>query len=272
VKIVVCIKQVPGSNDVKIDPETKRIVREGARAVLNPFDLYAIEEAVRLRERFGGEVVALSMGPPSAGAVLREAVSIGADRGILLSGRAFAGSDTWATSYALSRAIQTIGDVDLILCGKQAVDGDTAQVGPGVAAHLGWQQATYVCEIVDVNVPAVTVRRLNEEGSDLCRLSLPAVLTVVKGINVPRVPSLRGVLAGHAAEIPVWAPEDIGASSDRIGLDASPTRVVETSTPPPRAGETQTLSGLPQESAKALAALLHACGLTGKEVCHAAGK
>ena len=129
-RIVVCIKQVPATNDARIDPETKRIVREGVKAILNPFDTYAIEEGVQLRERLGGEVVALSMGPPKAEETLREAIAQGADRAILLSHRAFGGSDTWATSYALACAIRTLGGVDLVICGKQAIDGDTAQVGP----------------------------------------------------------------------------------------------------------------------------------------------
>ncbi|MDR2608838.1 MAG: electron transfer flavoprotein subunit beta/FixA family protein, partial [Treponema sp.] len=138
-KIVVCIKQVPGTTDAKIDPETKRIVREGIAATLNPFDTYAVEEAVLLRRKYGGEVIALSMGPERASNVIREAISVGADRGLLLSDRAFGGSDNWATSYILSKAIEKIGGVDLVLCGRQAIDGDTAQVGPGIAAHLDWQ-------------------------------------------------------------------------------------------------------------------------------------
>ncbi|NLN66316.1 MAG: electron transfer flavoprotein subunit beta/FixA family protein, partial [Clostridiaceae bacterium] len=130
-KIVVCVKQVPATSDAKIDPETKRIVREGLKSILNPFDTYAIEEAVQLRDKFGGEVIVLSMGPEKATRVLREAISVGADRAVLLSDRAFGGSDTWATSYVLAKAIEKIGDVDLVICGKQAIDGDTAQVGPG---------------------------------------------------------------------------------------------------------------------------------------------
>jgi electron transfer flavoprotein beta subunit len=146
-KIVVCIKQVPASNDAKIDPQTKRIIRDAIKSIMNPFDNYALEEGVRLREQFGGEVIALTMGPPNAEAILREAIALGVDAGVLLSDRAFGGSDTWATSYALAKAIEKIGDVDLIICGKQAIDGDTAQVGPGIAAHLDWQQATYLTEI-----------------------------------------------------------------------------------------------------------------------------
>src|SRR5665648_1119776 len=160
-KIVVCIKQVPATNDAKIDPETKRIIREDTKAILNPFDTYAVEEGVQLRDKFGGEVIALSMGPPKAEESLREAISVGVDRAILLSDRAFGGSDTWATSYALAKAIEKIGDVDLVICGKQSIDGDTAQVGPGIAAHLGWLQAAYVMAVEEISSSSIRVKRLS---------------------------------------------------------------------------------------------------------------
>ncbi|HHY82520.1 MAG TPA: electron transfer flavoprotein subunit beta/FixA family protein [Clostridiales bacterium] len=251
-KIVVCIKQVPATNDAKIDPETKRIVREGQKAILNPFDTYAVEEGVRLKEKFGGEVIVITMGPPKAEAVLCEAISAGADRGILLSDRAFAGSDTWATSYVLAKAIEKIGDVDLVICGKQAIDGDTAQVGPGIAAHLDWMQATYVMAVDSVEDKNITVKRMHEEGYDVCELQLPAVLTVVKDINTPRIPTLKGRLAAQKCEIPVWKPEDIGAEPDKIGLNGSPTRVVKTQPPEPRQTKTIRIEGTPQECARAL--------------------
>ena len=263
-KIVVCVKQVPGTDNATIDPITKRIVREGLKAILNPFDLYAVEEAIRLRERFGGEVIALSMGPEKAALALRETIAIGADSGVLLSDRAFGGSDTYATSYALSRAIAAIGAVDLVICGKQAVDGDTAQIGPGIAAHLDWPQATYVTDIRKFEKGRMAVVRMNENGSDLCEFALPAVLTVVKGINMPRVPTLRGVLAANAAGIPVWKPGDIGADLDKIGLDPSPTRVVKTQPPPPRGGVTQRIEGAPADIAGKLIASLKQRGLAGE--------
>lgn len=250
-KIVVCIKQVPATNDAKIDPETKRIVREGLKAILNPFDTYAIEEGVQLRDKFGGEVIALSMGPAKAEESLREAISFSVDRAILLNDRAFGGSDTWATSYALAKAIQKIGDVDLVICGKQAIDGDTAQVGPGIAAHLDWLQATYVMAVDDATSESITVRRMHEDGYDICELQLPAVLTVVKDINVPRIPSLKGRLASKKAEILVWKPADIGADIEKIGLDGSPTRVVKTQPPPPRDSSSKVIEGTSEECAKA---------------------
>jgi electron transfer flavoprotein beta subunit len=251
-KIVVCIKQVPGTHDVKIDPETKRLKREGIEAVMNPFDTYALEQGVLLREQLGGEVVALSMGPKKAEQSLREAISCGADGGILLNDRAFAGSDTWATSYALSQAIRKIGDVQLVLCGKQAIDGDTAQVGPGIAAHLDWPQATYVSAMGECTESTINVRRMHEDGYDVCEIDLPAVVTVVKDINQPRIPSLKTRMKAKKAEIPVWSAEEIGAEAEKIGLDGSPTRVVETNPPPARESETMTLEGEPAEQAATL--------------------
>lgn len=251
-KTVVCIKQVPATNDAKIDPETKRIIREGQKAILNPFDTYAVEESVQLREKLGGETIALSMGPPKAENVLREAISVGMDRGVLLSDRAFGGSDTWATSYALAQAIRKIGAVDLVICGKQAIDGDTAQVGPGIAAHLGWTQATYVMAIEEVSADRIKVRRMHEDGYDICELKFPAVITVVKDINTPRVPSLKGRLASRKSEIPVWKPADIAADVAKIGLDGSPTRVVRTQPPPARDTVTKKIKGTPAECAAEL--------------------
>jgi electron transfer flavoprotein beta subunit len=241
--IIVCIKQVPLASEAKIDPETKRIIRETASAILNPFDLYALEEGLLLKEKFGGEVIALSMGPEKAKASLREALSMGADRAVLLSDKSFGGSDTWATSYALSKAIQQLGGADLVICGKQAVDGDTAQVGPGIAAHLGWPQAAYVTKVESAGRDKIRLRRMNEEGWDICEVSVPFVMTVVKDINQPRVPTLKGSLRALDMEIPVLKPGDIGAELDKIGLFASPTRVVKAVPPEPRNTRTQVIMG-----------------------------
>lgn len=260
-KIVVCIKQVPATSDAKIDPETKRIIREGQKAIMNPFDTYAVEEAVQLRDKFGGEVVALSMGPEKASLVLREAVSVGADRAVLLSDRAFGGSDTWATSYALAKAIEKIGGVDLVICGKQAVDGDTAQVGPGIASHLDWVQATCVMAVEDADAKSIKVKRMHEDGYDICEMDFPAVLTVVKDINTPRVPTLKGCLASRKIEIPVWRPSDIGVEPDRIGLNGSPTRVVKTAPPPSRNTVTKRIEGSPKDCAGQLVKELKICGI-----------
>jgi electron transfer flavoprotein beta subunit len=233
---VVCIKQVPNTADVKINPETNTLMREGVESIINPFDMYAIEEALRLREKCGGKVTALSMGPPQAEAAVREAISMGADGGILLSDRAFAGSDTWATGYTLSLAIRKLGDVDLVLCGKQASDGDTAQVGPGLAAHLDLPQITYVRKIEQVDGKRIVAERLLEGGYESVESSLPCVLTVVKEINEPRLPSLKGKMAARKAQVPVWTAADLGADPAGIGLEGSPTKVVKIFTPPPRQG------------------------------------
>ena len=248
--IVVCIKQVPDTVEVKIDPKTNTLIREGVVSVINPFDMYAIEEGVRLKERFGGKVTIVTMGPPQAQDALRDALSLGADEAILLSDRAFAGSDTWATSLVLSRAIEKAGDVDLVICGKQASDGDTAQVGPGIAAHLNFPQATYVRKVdtvhMDTDPKMMVVERLLEEGYEIIELSLPAVITVVKEINEPRMPSLKGKMKAKGAQIPVWTNKELGIDPVQIGLNGSPTQVVKIFTPPHKEGG-KVFSGEPED-------------------------
>ena len=201
---IVCIKQVPGTTDIKIDPETNTLVREGVPGVINPFDTYALEEGVRLKERCGGRVTAISMGPPQAEEALRETISLGMDEAILISDRAFAGSDTWATSYVLSRAISRIADYDLIICGRQTLDGDTGQVGPGLSEMLRIPFVSYVSRVEEIREGYMKVQRMVEEGYETIETSLPAVITVVKEINVPRLPSLRGSMKAKTAQIPVW--------------------------------------------------------------------
>lgn len=234
--IIVCIKQVPNTTQVRINPDTNTLIRQGVECVINPFDMYAIEEAIRLKEKRGGKVTVLSMGPPQAEAALREAVSIGCDEAILLSDRYFAGSDTWATSYVLSRAVSKIGSFDIIICGKQASDGDTAQVGPGISTHLDIPQVTYVKKIEEIKEKSLRVERMMEEGYEIIEAPLPCVLTVVKEINEPRLPSLKGKMKARKAEITTWSAEDLNCDFDKIGLDGSPTRVVKIFSPPPRKG------------------------------------
>jgi len=224
--IVVCVKQVPGTTEIKIDPETNTLVREGVESIINPFDAYALEEGVRLRERYGGKVTAVSMGPPQAEAALRETISLGADEAVLLSDRAFAGSDTWATSYVLSRAINRIAEYDLVVCGRQTLDGDTGQVGPELSEMLGLPFVAYVSKVEEVAEGVIRVQRMVEEGYEVIEAALPAVITVVKEINVPRLPSLRGSMKARTAAIPVWTAADIGAETDKAGIAGSPTRVV----------------------------------------------
>lgn len=232
--IIVCIKQVPDTSDVRIDPVTKNLVREGVKSIINPFDMYAIEEGVRLKEKFGGKVIVLTMGPPQAEAILREAISLGCDEAILVSDRAFAGADTLATGYTLSKAIEKIKDYDIIICGKQAIDGDTAQVGPGIAATLDIPQITYVRKIEEIKDGNITAERMTEDGYEVIQTKIPCLLTVVKEINVPRLPSLKGKMKAKSAAITVWKAADIGAEESRIGLKGSPTEVWKIFTPPPR--------------------------------------
>ncbi len=255
-KIIVLVKQVPDSTDVKIDPVTNTLKREGVAAVINPFDMYAIEEAIRIKERMGnGEVVVISMGPPQAMEALREAISMGCDSAVLVSDRKFAGSDTWATSYTLSQAIKKIGDYTMILCGKQASDGDTAQVGPGISTHLDLPQVTYVKKIEKMDDKGAIMHRMTEEGYDIVEVPFPAVVTVVKEINAPRLPSLKGKMKAKKTEIPVWTAEELGCEEGKIGLDGSPTRVVKVFSPPEREGG-QKIEGEPSEVSKKLAEIV----------------
>ena len=244
--IIVCIKQVPDAKDVRLDPETNTLAREGVEAIMNPFDRHALEEAVRIREELGGTVTVLSMGPPQAEDVLREAISCGADRGVLVSDRAFAGADTWATSYTLARAIETIGSFDLILCGKQAIDGDTAQVGPGLASRMNLPYVTCVQKRREVSETKIQVERMMDDGYDVVQLPLPALLTVVKDINEPRVASLKGKMKAKKAEITVLSAADIGAEEQCIGLAGSPTQVVNVFAPEPR-GDRRVFEGSAEE-------------------------
>ena len=229
-RIVVPIKQVPETNAVKMDEVTGTMIREGVEAIINPLDLYAIEAAILLRERCGGEIIALTMGPPKSVVALREAVAMGIDGAVLLSHKGFAGSDTWATSRALSKAIQQMsgnGGVDLIVCGERATDGDTGQVGPGIASFLNLPVATYVSKIERIDGTVCRVHRLVEGGYEILDVGLPAVLTVVKEAANPRLPTLRGKQRAKKIEIPTWGPEQIGLSADELGLKGSPTRVVK---------------------------------------------
>lgn len=228
--IVVCLKQVPGTTEVRIDPQTNTLIREGIKNILNPFDAYALEEGVRLKERYGGKVTAISMGPSQAEEMLREAVGVGADEAVLLSDGAFAGADTLATSYTLARAVEKLGGTDLIICGRQTLDGDTGQVGPELAEMLGLPFVAYVSKIEETN-DRMRVQRMVEEGHEVIEVPLPAVITVVKEINVPRLPSLRGLAKAKSAKIPVWTADDLAIDKDRVGLSGSATKVIKVFSP-----------------------------------------
>ena len=230
--IVVCLKQVPSTTEVKINPQTNTIIRDGINNVVNPYDTYALEEGIRLKERYGGTLNVISMGPPQAEQILRDAIASGADHAYLLSDRAFAGADTLATSYTLSVAISNqIKDCDMVICGKQSVDGDTGQVGPQLAETLGFSFVSYVDNIEDVTAGKMRARRMTDEGHEVVETSLPAVISVVKGINVPRLPSLRGIMKAKNAVIPVLNAQQIGADPSRIGLAGSATKVVRIFSP-----------------------------------------
>lgn len=253
--IIVCIKQVPETTEVRINPETNTLIREGVKSIINPFDMYAIEEAIRLKEKQGGKITVVTMGPPQAEASLREAISLGADEGILVCDRTFAGSDTWATSYTLSSAIRKIGRFDLILCGKQASDGDTAQVGPGIATHLDIPQVTYVKKIEEVKNQSIRVERMMEEGFEIIETPIPCLFTVVKEINEPRLPSLKGMMRARSAKIVLFTQKELNLDPKNIGLCGSPTQVVKIFTPPQRQGG-QILNGETADIAVKLVGLL----------------
>jgi electron transfer flavoprotein beta subunit len=257
VNIIVCIKQVPDTTNVKINPETNTLIREGISSIINPFDMYAIEEGLRLKEEFGGKVTVISLGPPQAINALKEAIGMGADEAIQLSDRAFAGSDSWATAYALSLAIKKLGEFDIILCGKQAIDGDTGQVGPGIASQLGITQLTYVFRIVRLDPKAgnLKVERLLEEGREIVEAKLPALLTVVKDINQPRAATLLHIRRASKLLIPRWTAADLPeADPSKLGLKGSPTQVTKIFSPPKHEGALELIKADSAEEAAAILA------------------
>jgi electron transfer flavoprotein beta subunit len=238
---VCCIKQVPDTAEVKIDPATNTLIRAGVESISNPYDMVALEEAVRLKERYGGRVTAISMGLPQAASCLREALAIGADEAVLLSDRAFAGADTLATSYTLSRAIEKLNrdlPVDLVLCGKQAIDGDTAQTGPGIATRLGYTQLTYVMEVewIDSGERRIQVRRRIEGGIEVIVGWLPALISVELELAEPRRSSLPLIIHSLRSPVQVWDAAAIEALPNRVGIKGSPTWVKSISSPPVREG------------------------------------
>jgi electron transfer flavoprotein beta subunit len=231
--IVVCIKQVPDTTDVKINPETNTLIREGVQSIINPFDVYAIEEGVRLKEKYGGTVNVLSMGPPQVEASLREAISVGVDEAYLLTDRSFAGADTLATAYTLAAGIKKMDKVDIILMGRQAIDGDTGQVGPEVAENLGIPHITDIRKIEEIDAEGnIYLERLMEEGYVRLKTKLPVVITVVKEINEPRLPSLKGKISAKSKKINIWSAKDVEVNEKRLGLTGSPTQVIKIFTPP----------------------------------------
>ena len=232
-KIIVLIKQVPDTAEVKLDPKTGSLMREGVESIINPDDRHALEAAVRMKEAYGGTVTVISMGPPQAIDAVTEAVSLGADEGILLTDGAFAGADTWATSSTLGKAIEKIGEYDLIFCGRQAIDGDTAQIGPQVAAYLQVPQVTYLAEIEEIKKKSMVVKRRLEDGFERVQCPFPAVLTVIGELNTPRRPNVARLIDAckEKAPIRVWNAADIGVQTREVGLEGSLTHVIKTFAP-----------------------------------------
>jgi electron transfer flavoprotein beta subunit len=251
VNIVVCIKQVPETTEVRVDPETNALIREGVASIINPVDENAIEAALQLREAHGGTVTVITMGPPQAEEALRQALAMGADEAILLSDPASRGSDTLATSYGLAQMVRKIGEVDLILCGKQAIDGDTGQVGPGLAERLGIPQVTFAIEL-SVEDGKLRAKRVLDDFFEVLEVKLPAVVTVVKQANDPRHPSMRNVLKAKRAEIATWTLADLEADPRQSGFDGSPTQVIRVWPPEKRSGGKK-IEGTSEEVAEELA-------------------
>jgi len=233
--LLVCVKQVPDTTEIKIDPETNTLIRTGVPSIVNPFDAYALEMAARIKDiNPGSKIVVVSMGPEQAKAALKDCLAVGGDKAYLVSDRVFSGSDTLATSYILSKAIAKIeeleGKFDIIFCGKQAIDGDTAQVGPEIAEHLDYPQVTYAVEVV-VEDDTVKVKREIDQGYEVLAVKMPCLISVTKPAFEPRYPTIRSKMAAGKAEIPVLTSQDFAFDMSRVGLKGSPTKVKKTFTP-----------------------------------------
>jgi electron transfer flavoprotein beta subunit len=225
--IAVCIKQVPDARTVRFDKETGMMIREGVETIINPVDLNALEAALAIKDGHDARIHVLTMGPPSADKALRDALSMGADQAYLLSDRAFAGADTLATTRVLAAALKKIGQMDMVVCGNQSVDGDTAQVGPGLAVRLEMPSVAYV-NALELTADTLKCIRMTGHGHDTVLMKTPCLVTVIPSINTPRMPSLKGKMKAKSAGIPVWTANDLGLSMNEIGLAGSPTRVLNT--------------------------------------------
>ncbi|ABK61465.1 MULTISPECIES: electron transfer flavoprotein subunit beta/FixA family protein [Clostridium] len=259
--VIVCIKQVPGTTEVKMNKETNTIIREGIKSIINPFDTFAIEEALRIKDKFNSKVTGLSMGIPDTSILLKEAMSLGVDEAYLLSDRAFAGADSLATAYTLSMGIKYINDYDLIICGKQATDGDTAQVGPSLAGKLNIPYITYVSEIQELKDGYIRCKRLIENGYEIIESTLPALITVVEDINVPRLPSIKNLRESFDKKVTMLTANDINADTTLTGLNGSPTQVVKTFIPEYDI-TSEIIEGNPDEQADKLVDKLLSMGLS----------
>lgn len=251
-KIVVCAKQVPNTTDIKINQETGTLVRDGVESILNHDDANALEQALQLKDMFPeSKVIVLSMGPQQAIEMLQECIAMGADEAILLSDKILGGSDTWATSNALAAAINKIGDVDIVFAGRQAIDGDTAQVGPQIAEKLDLPQVTYVKEF-SIEDETVIVKRALEDGYETLKLHTPCMLTTIKELNIPRYMTVKGIMRSVDTDITKWTAEDIKVDKDIVGLKASPTNVYKSFTPKPKGKGIDIVGDSPKEMVKNL--------------------
>ena len=244
--IVVCIKQVPDTNEVKIDPVTKTLIRDGVPSIINPDDKAGLEAALRLKDQYGAHVTVVSMGPPQADLALREALAMGADEAVLLSSRAFGGADTWATSSTIAAAIKNL-EYDLIITGRQAIDGDTAQVGPQIAEHLGLVCISYT-ESIEVQGDSLIVKRKYDDGYHMLKVKMPCLLTALAELNDPRYMTPGGVFDAYKVDIPVWSEKDIPIDESNLGLKGSPTKVFKSFTKALK-GQGEQVQLDPQESA-----------------------
>ena len=240
--IIVCVKQVPANTQVKLNPVTNTLIRDGIQSVINIYDMHAIETALELKENYGGKVTVITMGPPQAEEILKTAIGMTCDEAYLVCGREFAGADTLATSYTLAKAIEQIGNADLIICGKQAVDGDTAQVGPGIAQWLNMPLVSCVDKIESVDNNEIILHRHMDDGTDVIKSKLPAVITTVKEINEPRIESIKGKLRAKGYKATVLNGETIGCDFEQIGLKGSPTFVNKVFVPQ-RSGNKEIIEG-----------------------------
>ncbi|MBS7614746.1 electron transfer flavoprotein subunit beta/FixA family protein [Candidatus Bathyarchaeota archaeon] len=257
-KIVVLVKQVPDIEKVRFDYEKGRLDRSSAEAVINPFDLNALEAAAQIKEKIGGVVTVVSMGPEQAEDALRDALARGADEAVLLSDLRFAGADTLATSYTLSCAVRKLGAFDLIVCGEKTIDGDTAQVGPEVAEFLGIPHVAYVNEILDVSIAEITVKSRLDKDNYVVKMCFPGLITVTKDANVPRLPTLKDKLRSRKAEIAIWGVGDLTSLDEKqfFGLQGSPTWVARVFAPTSGKKKGQIVEGTPEEKARKVAEIL----------------
>lgn len=261
--IVVCVKQVPDSTEVKINPETGHLIRAGVPSIINPYDHFALQTALELKKKHGFKVTVVSMGPPQAKAVVQLGLALGADEGVLLSDMAFAGSDTWSTSYAIAKAVRKIGKTDLIFAGMQAIDGDTAQTGPGIAQQLGIPQITF-CEKVEVDGRRVIARKHIDGGHEVLEARPPVLLTMIlpKDYTAP-YPSLPAVHESLKKPYHVWSADDIGAEAQYLGIKGSPTQVNKIY-PPPQRDKAEMFSGSGQEGMEKILEIMRAENFIGE--------